>query len=382
MKTYALLVLEDGRCFSGEAVGRSGEALGEVVFNTSMTGYQEILSDPSYCGQIVCFTAPHIGNYGVSSADMQAETPALSGVVLRELSPVVSSWRATGSLDAWLSDAGVVGIAGVDTRALTRHLRQHGAMRAGIFPVGPDPDAPHRDTPCFDRSGRDRSDRDALVARVLAMPPMEGRNLAAKVSTPRPYSVPADGERRHLVAVVDCGVKRGILAQLAARGLRLEVLPASCTAEDVLALRPDGVVFSNGPGDPAVVRSAIATARELLRGDLPLLGICLGHQILALALDGRTYKLRFGHHGGNHPVRDESTGEVWITAQNHGFAVDPESIPGSAVSHVSLYDGTVEGLRLADRPVLAVQFHPEACPGPSDATEVFDSFTALLHEVR
>jgi len=356
----ALLVLEDGRCFVGEPTGSVGEAFGEVVFNTSMTGYQEILSDPSYCGQIVCFTAPQIGNYGVCPDDLQAERPALSGLVLREPSPVASSWRAAGSLDKWLCDHGIVGICGVDTRALTRHLRERGAMRAGVW------------------SGA-AAGTDELVARVRATPPMEGRNLAEEVSTSRPYSVPAEGESRRSVVVVDFGVKRGILRQLTRRGLRLEVLPATCTAEQVLDLRPDGVVLSNGPGDPAVVAAGIEAARGLV-GKLPLLGICLGHQILALALGARTYKLRFGHHGGNHPVRDERTGEVWITAQNHGFAVDPGTLPAGAVTHVSLYDGTLEGFDLPDRRALAVQFHPEGCPGPSDAAAIFDRFDALLEE--
>jgi len=358
----ALLVLEDGRCFAGRGVGAEGEALGEAIFNTSMTGYQEILTDPSYCGQIVCFTAPQIGNYGVCPDDAQAERPALRGLVLRELSPAASSWRASGDLDKWLCDHGIVGIAGVDTRALTRHLRRQGAMRAGIW------SAP-------------TLDHDALVHRVRAAPRMEGLDLASSVTTARSYAVAATAETRHRVVVIDFGVKRGILHQLSSRGLRLDVLPASCTAQQVLALSPDGVVLSNGPGDPAAVEGGIATARRLL-GRLPLLGICLGHQILALALGARTYKLRFGHHGGNHPVRDETTGQIWITAQNHGFAVDPDSLPAgdARATHVSLYDGTLEGFESPGHRVMAVQFHPEGSPGPTDARPLFDRFVARLQD--
>jgi carbamoyl-phosphate synthase small subunit len=358
----ALLVLEDGRCFSGRSFGGrlEGPRLGEVIFNTSMTGYQEIASDPSYAGQIVAFTAPQIGNYGVTSADGQAEAPRLSGLVVRELSPLVSNWRAQGSLAQWLTEHDVPGITGVDTRALTRHLRERGAMRAGIFSAG------------------DGTDIEALVARVREHPSMEGLDLASRVSTTKPYRVAPDGERRGRVAVIDFGVKRGILRQLAVRGLELEVLPANTSAEAVLALQPDGVLLSNGPGDPAPVAAGIETARQLL-GKLPLLGICLGHQILALALGARTYKMPFGHHGGNHPVRDEATGEIWITAQNHGFAVDPETLPPTAqVTQISLYDRTLEGFCVPDLRVTAVQFHPEGAPGPSDAQGLFDRFAAVI----
>ena len=358
--TTALLVLEDGRTFNGSAVGAAGQCLGEVIFNTSMTGYQEVASDPSYCGQIVAFTAPHLGNYGVSELDQQGRTPALSGVVLRELSPVTSSWRADAALADWLKRWDVVGIAGVDTRALTRHLRQRGAMRAGIFAAPPD------------------GDTAPLVQQVKASPGLEGRDLTAEVTTAEPYRLPSGAGERHRVVVLDFGVKRGILDSLARRGVALEVLPAGASADAVLGYRPDGVVLSNGPGDPAAVTAGVAAARQLV-GQLPLLGICLGHQILGLALGAETFKLRFGHHGGNHPVRDLRTGQVWITAQNHGFAVRPETLPDDVEqTHVSLYDGTLEGFRCRDRGVRAVQFHPEACPGPSDAAGVFDRFVAQL----
>jgi len=360
----ALLVLEDGRCFSGRAFGACDQEprLGEVIFNTSMTGYQEIASDPSYCGQIVAFTAPQIGNYGVTSADDQADAPRLSGVVVRELSPLISSWRAQGSFEQWLQEHDVPGITGVDTRALTRHLRERGAMRAGIFMAS-----------CAD------GDAEALAARVREHPTMEGLDLASRVTTSEPYKVtPTGTERRGRVAVIDFGVKAGILRQLSARGLELEVLPAATPAEAVLDLQPDGVLLSNGPGDPAPVGQGIETARLLL-GKLPLLGICLGHQILALALGARTYKMRFGHHGGNHPVRDEATGEIWITAQNHGFSVDPDTLPAAAsVTHISLYDQTLEGFSVPDLRLTAVQFHPEGAPGPSDAQGLFHRFTAAV----
>ncbi len=357
----AILLLEDGRAFRGQAYGAPGEALGEVVFNTSMTGYQEIVSDPSYCGQIVTFTAPQIGNYGVTPDDDQAEAPALSGVVLRAPAPRPSSWRAQGHFGDWLAGHGVVAICDLDTRALTRHLRDEGAMRGGIFPAPADGDV------------------TALLARVRAHPSLTGADLATRVTTARPYAVGERAEARGRVALIDFGVKRGIVHSLTRRGLAVDVLPAGVDQQTLLQHGPAGLVLSNGPGDPAAVATGIETARALL-GKLPMLGICLGHQILALAMGGRTFKLPFGHHGGNHPVLDTPSGQVWITAQNHGFAVDPDSLPADRVevSCHSLFDQTCEGFRSRADRVLAVQFHPEACPGPSDAALVFDRFVSML----
>jgi carbamoyl-phosphate synthase small subunit len=358
-RSPAILVLEDGRSFRGRAIGADAEAFGEVVFHTSMTGYEEILTDPSYRGQLVAFTVPHLGNYGMTGQDVQASRPALAGVVVRDLSPVASNWRAVQTLQQWLVERGVPGVSGVDTRALTRHLRERGAMRAGIF--------------------RAPAATPEQLARVCASPGFDGRDLTAEGTSSQPWVVRAQGPERHRVALLDFGVKRGIVRALAARGLEVHVLPAAATSDQVLARRPDGVVLSNGPGDPAAVVQGIATTRALL-GKLPILGICLGHQILGLAFGARTFKLRFGHHGGNHPVRDLAGDEVWITAQNHGFAVDPQSLPRGEVepTMVSLYDGTLEGLASKRHRVAAVQFHPEACPGPSDASVVFDRWVETL----
>jgi carbamoyl-phosphate synthase small subunit len=368
----ALLALADGRVFEGEPLGARGEAAGEVVFNTAMAGYQEVLTDPSYKGQLVCMTYPHIGNTGVNPEDVESARPWVEGFIVREASAVASSWRATATLDAYLRQHGVVGIQGIDTRALTRHLRDHGAQEGVISTTAGDP--------------------ASLVARAKAAPGLVGRDLVKEVTCPAAYewteSVWHRGEgygppppaRYHVVAY-DSGVKRNILRQLVGLGCRVTVLPASATADEALAARPDGIFLANGPGDPEGV-PYLAEAVRRLAGRLPVFGICLGHQILALALGARTYKLPFGHHGVNHPVKDRATGRVEVTSQNHGFAVDPESCAaaGLEVTHVNLNDGTCEGLRHRSLPVFSVQYHPEASPGPHDAHYLFRRFVDLMAE--
>jgi carbamoyl-phosphate synthase small subunit len=366
-RTAAVLVCEDGRTYRGEAFGAVGRAFGEAVFATGMTGYQETLTDPSYHRQIVVQTAPHIGNTGWNDEDDESARIWVAGYVVRDPARRPSSWRATGSLADELTGQGVVGLAGVDTRALTRHLRSAGAMRAGIF-SGDAVDSPQR-----------------LLAAVRQSPPMLGADLTGDVSTPRPYLVPAAGERRFTVAALDLGIKSNTPRMLAARGIDTHVLPASSTVDQVLAVRPDGVFLSNGPGDPAAADHAVALTRELLRRRVPVFGICFGNQILGRALGFGTYKLRFGHRGINQPVLDRATGKVEVTAHNHGFAVDAPT--GSVadtgfgrveVSHVCLNDDVVEGLRCLDVPAFSVQYHPEAAAGPHDAGHLFDRFTVLM----
>jgi len=375
------VVLENGRTLRGRGFGARVEAIGEVVFNTSITGYQEILSDPSYAHQIIVMTATQIGNVGVNRADMEARRIACTGLAIRELSPLASSWRAEpgfcgGALGTWLESLGIPGIDDLDTRALTRVLRDEGAMRGAI--------TPHV------------AELDAVLARVKASPSMTGCDLVPRVTCAAPYewSEPtwrAPDDRRapaippidlHVVAY-DFGIKENILRQLRDIGARVTVVPASTSAKAALALAPDGIFLSNGPGDPAAVTYAIDTTRELVAAGLPLFGICLGHQILALALGARTYKLPFGHHGGNHPVKDLATGRVEITAQNHGFAVDQTKLPpGLTVSHVNLYDQTVEGLTVEGRQVFSVQYHPEASPGPHDAAYLFLRFRSMMTKAQ
>ncbi|WP_018657346.1 glutamine-hydrolyzing carbamoyl-phosphate synthase small subunit [Actinomadura flavalba] len=364
----AILVLEDGRVFHGAAYGAEGETFGEMVFNTGMTGYQETLTDPSYARQIVAMTAPHIGNTGVNDDDPESSRIHVAGYVVREPARVASSWRATGSLGSALRAQGVVGIAIPGTRALTRHLRDKGAMRAGIF-SGDAARAAERD----------------LLDRVLASPGMEGADLAAGVTTAEPYVVPAIGEKKYTVAAVDLGIKSMTPHRMAERGCEVHVLPATATADDILALRPDGVFFSNGPGDPAAADDQVAALRGVLDAGVPFFGICFGNQIFGRALGLGTYKLRFGHRGLNQPVQDRATGKVDVSAHNHGFAVDapadgPFDTPyGRAeVSHVNLNDGCVEGLRLLDRPAFSVQYHPEAAAGPHDATGLFARFCEIM----
>jgi len=371
--TPALLVLEDGRTFRGSAYGAVGETFGEAVFNTGMTGYQETLTDPSYHRQVVVMTAPHIGNTGVNDEDPESRRIWVSGYVVREPSRVPSSWRSRRTLDEELATQGVVGIAGVDTRALTRHLRERGAMRVGIF------------------SGDHVDDLDVLQARVAASPPMEGADLAHEVTTDQPYVVPAVGERRFTVAALDLGIKAATPRYLAERGVEVHVLPATTTGAELLALSPDGVFLSNGPGDPATTDGPVEATRAVLDADVPLFGICFGNQILGRALGLGTYKLRYGHRGVNSPVQDLRTGRVHVTSHNHGFAVDvgragewragsPVDTPYGPVrvSHVDLNDDVVEGLELLERRAFSVQYHPEAAPGPHDATGLFSSFVARM----
>jgi carbamoyl-phosphate synthase small subunit len=413
MTHSALLVLEDGTTLRGTVFGAEGETFGEMVFNTGMTGYQETLTDPSYCRQIVAMTAPHIGNTGVNDEDPESRQVWVSGYVVREPARIASSWRASGDLDTYLRAEGVTGIAVRGTRLLTRRVREQGAMRAAI--------------------SSQESDPARLLERVLASPGMTGADLARVVSTPEPYTISPPGQARYRVVAVDLGIKASTPRNLAARGCEVLVVPATVTAEQILAASPDGVFFSNGPGDPAAATYAVDAMRGVLDAGVPVFGICLGSQILALALGLSTYKLRYGHRGVNQPVLDLATGRVYITSHNHGFAA---ALPGethgpgqtrvsgethgcgesgvsaethgaaassattwshvppqplrqfetpfglAVVSHVNLNDGVVEGLRLLERPVFSVQYHPEAAPGPHDAADHFDHFCTLLEGAR
>ncbi len=374
MRTQALLALADGRVFRGESLGAEGEATGEVVFNTAMTGYQEIMTDPSYKGQIVVMTYPLIGNYGINDEDRESRRPWVEGFVVKEASPTPSSWRGQRTLDDYMKEHGIVGIQGIDTRALTRHLRDHGAQEGVISTEELDP--------------------TRLVAKAQASPGLIGRDLVREVTVSashgweeatwdrtRGYREPPAA--RFKVLAFDSGIKQNILRQLASVGCDVTVVPAGTPAPAVLERKPDGVFLSNGPGDPEGVPYLIETVRGLL-GKVPIFGICLGHQIIGLAAGGRTYKLKFGHHGANHPVKDLATGKVEITAQNHGFAVDPESVKrqGLEMSHVNLNDGTCEGLRHRALPVFSVQYHPEASPGPHDANYLFQRFLDLMRRTK
>jgi carbamoyl-phosphate synthase small subunit len=369
-----VLVLADGSVFWGQGLGAAGSAVGEVCFNTSMTGYQEILTDPSYAGQIITFTFPHVGNVGTNEEDLESVVPAARGLVLKAPVTEPSSWRASAHLDRWLKNRALVGIAGVDTRRLTRRIRDGGAPN-GVVAHAPD----------------GRFDLDALFAEAAAWPGLEGMDLALGVTGRQTITWDEtrwtigkgygrlENPTRHVVAI-DYGIKRNILRSLCATGARVTVLPATATAEEVLALKPDGVFLSNGPGDPAATGVyAVPTIRGVLDAKVPLFGICLGHQMLALALGGRTTKMPRGHRGANHPVKDLETGKVEITSQNHGFVVDEKSLPANTqVTHVSLFDGTNEGFRLKDRPAFSVQYHPEASPGPEDSHYLFDRFMDLI----
>ncbi|HEX3824365.1 MAG TPA: glutamine-hydrolyzing carbamoyl-phosphate synthase small subunit [Mycobacteriales bacterium] len=364
MTESAILVLEDGRTFRGQAYGSRGETFGEAVFTTGMTGYQETLTDPSFHRQVVVQTAPHIGNTGINDEDDESRRVWVAGYVVRDPARVPSSWRAKRSLDDELSANQIVGISGIDTRALTRHLRDRGAMRVGVSST--------------------ETDVEALLQRVLASPGMEGTDLAGEVTTAEPYVVKALGDKRFTVAAMDLGIKASTPRYLAARGCEVHVLPSTASAADLLAVNPDGIFFSNGPGDPATADGPVAALAGVL-GVKPVFGICFGNQVLGRALGFGTYKLKFGHRGVNQPVQDLATGRVAITSHNHGFAVDapfdgPVTTPHGRVevSHVDLNDRVVEGLRCLDVPAFSVQYHPEAAPGPHDAVELFDRFTELM----
>ncbi|MFF7546660.1 glutamine-hydrolyzing carbamoyl-phosphate synthase small subunit [Streptomyces canus] len=366
----AVLVLEDGRIFRGRSYGAVGETFGEAVFSTGMTGYQETLTDPSYARQIVVATAPQIGNTGWNDEDDESNRIWVSGYVVRDPARVPSNWRAKRSLDDELDAQDIVGISGIDTRALTRHLRERGSMRAGIF------------------SGEAIAAEPELVARVQAQPHMKGASLYEEVATKEAYVVPAVGEKKFTVAAIDLGIKGMTPHRMAERGIEVHVLPATATAEDVYAVAPDGVFFSNGPGDPASADGPVALMTAVLERRTPLFGICFGNQILGRALGFGTYKLKYGHRGINQPVQDRTTGKVEVTAHNHGFAVDApldkvsETRFGRVeVSHVCLNDNVVEGLQLLDQPAFSVQYHPEAAAGPHDAAYLFDRFTSLMDTV-
>jgi len=363
-----LLVLEDGTSFPGRLAGKADAvAPGEVVFNTSLAGYQEILTDPSYAGQIVTMTAPLIGNYGVTPADDEAARPWVAGLVVRELSARYSNWRADGALVDYLERHGIACIEGVDTRRLTRHIRSEGAMRAAIGP--------------------EELGADEILSRVLEHPPMSGLDLTRVVTTKEPYGWPADGEPKYRVAVYDFGVKRHSLRQLAQRGCELTVYPSTTRAKDALRDDPDGIFLSNGPGDPAAVPGIGDLISELAAREIPVFGICLGHQLISLGFGAETFKLLYGHRGGNHPVHNLANVRVEITSQNHGFAVraDGDRIPGApdlVATHVNLNDRTLEGVRHRELPVFAVQYHPESAPGPHDSRYLFDDFIALMDRRR
>ena len=366
--TEAILVLEDGRTFAGASFGAEGETFGEMVFNTSMAGYQEILTDPSYAGQIVCMTYPLIGNYGVNEDDVESRRPWVEGFVVREASRIVSNWRATESLDSYLKKNNIVGIEHVDTRALVRHIRDKGAMRAGISSVEGIP--------------------KALLERVLASPEMQNRELASAVTVSerfayqaetRPIASVSSAETKYHIVAFDFGVKTNSLREFAKFGCRVTVVPADTPASDVMALTPDGIFLSNGPGDPASMKSVIEEIKKLAETQTPMFGICLGHQLIGSAFGGETYKLKFGHRGGNQPIKDLTTGKIEITSHNHGFAVDAASLPPDVeVTHINLNDHTVAGLRHKTLPVFSVQYHPESAPGPHDSEYLFERFIELM----
>jgi len=359
----AILYLEDGTSFLGQSLGIGGESAGEVVFNTAMTGYQEILTDPSYAGQIVVMTYPLIGNYGVNTDDVESTSVHVKGFVVKEFCRRHSNFRATSSLTEYLNQNNILAIEGIDTRALTRHLRLSGAMKGMISTID--------------------FDKKSLTAKLAAVPSMEGCDLVHEVSTSMKYVWPAVGAPRFKVAAIDCGIKLNILRILNKLGCEVHVFPAKSAFSDIMAIKPDGLFLSNGPGDPAVVTYVIDLVKESL-GKVPTFGICLGNQIVGLALGGKTYKLKFGHHGANHPVKDQEQGTIGITSQNHGFCVDPKSLNPNDVEviHTNLNDGTVEGLRHKRFPLFSIQYHPEAAPGPTDAQYLFGEFIELMAKYK
>jgi len=355
----AKIVLEDGSVFKGYSFGSNGYGVGEVVFNTSMAGYQEILTDPSYSGQIVTMTYPHIGNYGINYEDVESSKPFVNGLVVKECSRITSNWRSKKGLSEYLKENNIIGIEGIDTRALTRHIRLQGEMRAVI--------------------STEVLDDEQLILKARNALSLIGRDLVSEVTSKEIYFFSKQG--RYKIVVIDCGVKINILRELKVHDCTVLVVPANIDYEEILKLNPDGLLISNGPGDPSAVSYVVDTVRKLL-GKLPIFGICFGHQILAQALGGKTYKLKFGHHGGNHPVKDLRDGKVYITSQNHGFCVDIESLNKSDIelTHINLNDNTLEGLRHKNLRILSVQFHPEAKPGPNDAKYLFKEFISMMNK--
>ena len=359
----AILVLEDGRTFRGRAFGADGEAFGEMVFNTSMTGYQEILTDPSYSGQIVCMTYPHIGNYGVNEEDTESRRPWVEGFVVREASRIASNWRSTETLDSYLKRNKIVGIEHIDTRALVRHIRDKGAMRSVISTID--------------------ADEKSLLEKIRNSPEMKNRELASAVTIDESFDFPAEREEKFHVVAFDFGVKTNSLREFSKFGCKITVVPAETPAAAVLDLKPDGIFLSNGPGDPSAMKAVVEEIRKLTEERVPMFGICLGHQILGQVFGGTTYKMKFGHRGGNQPIKDLTTGRIEIASHNHGFAVEAESLPPEVeITHVNLNDQTVAGLRHTTLPVFSVQYHPESAPGPHDSEYLFKRFIELMETVK